>query len=293
MTRELNLDNYIPLDKYWMIRMGVLDILNGKKDIVKILEKEDRKNLGGDVSALFNAAKNWETKNEISVGESGTLFRYLQFAIWKLKLNKKLIKEGTLIKRDVCNNPEIVKWPLAKLLELDKGTSQWASAAVLLGNEEKIENSPYFLKLTSEALKHWQDRRKEGLVYDIRHDQILGRQAEAFLELLEKNKTSFRASNPDDYCFARAFNLINKEEGAKRFPAIQGHESNRLDEMEKCLRQFEGGEVIETNDHRVVQSIAMLGVLKNKKVKFSNPGCVSKSWPQFWDFLKECFPNKV
>jgi len=278
---------YIPLDKYWMIRMGFLDIVNGKEDgIIEVLSREEKKNLNGDVTALLNVAENWKSKKEINVGESGTLFRYLQFAIWKLKLDKKLIKSGTLSKREICNDSKIVNWPLAKLLELDKGTSQWASVSILLGNKEILDNSPYFLNVTYEAVKHWKERRNSGLIYDIKHDEILERQAGAFLELLEKKKTSFRASNPDDYCFARAFNLINKEEGAKRFPAIQGHESNRLDEMEKCLKQFENGELVETNDHRVVQAVAMLGLIKSKKTKFSNKECVAKSWPQFWDFLK-------
>jgi len=289
MKEELSIKKYIPLDKYWMIRMGVLDILNGKDDIKNILRKE--KDINGDVQALFNVANDWQTKNEINVGESGTLFRYLQFAIWKLNLNKKLFKSGTLLKRKICDNPEIIGWPIAKLLGLDNGTSQWASAAILLGNKEVLKNPPYFLKITQEGLKHWKKRREKELIYDIKYDEILLKQAKTFLEILETRKTKFTPSNPDDYCFARAFSLITKEEGKKKFPAIQGHESNRLEEMEKCLQQFDNGEIVETNDHRVVQSIAMLGIAKNKKVKFSNKDCVSKSWPRFWDFIENNFPN--
>jgi hypothetical protein len=146
--------------------------------------------------------------------------------------------------------------------------------------------------VTYEALKHWKERRNKGLVYEIRYDEILFKQAKAFFEILKTGITDFIPLNPDDYCFARAFNLITKEEGKKRFPAIQGHESNRLEEMEKCLKQFNNGELIETNDHRVVQAIAMLGVVENKKVNFSNKDCVSKSWPKFWDFLEDNFPNR-
>jgi len=287
--KEIIVDKkYIPLDKYWIIRMGFLDIVNRKeKDIIKIIGRERRKKLGGDVSALLNVAKNWSSKKEIKVGESGTLFRYLQFAIWKLGLDKKLIKSGTLSKREIYDDRRIINWSLTDLLKLDKGTSQWASAAVLLGNEEKLKNTPYFLRMSYEAAKHWRERRAKGLVYDIKYDQILLRQAQTFLGVLNKKETNFTATNPDDYCFARAFGFITKKEGKEKFPAIQGHESNRLDEMEKCLKQLNDGKIVETDDHRVVQAIAMLARVKNKKVKFSNKECVNKSWPQFWDFLSD------
>ena len=291
MEKEIILKKYIPLDKYWLMRMGFLDILNGKDDIKKILGKE--KNLGGDLKALLNVANSWQIKDEIEVGESGTLFRYLQFAIWKQNLHKKLIRKGTLLKREICNNPKIISWPLADLLKLDNRTSQWASAAILLGNEEVLKNPPYFLQVTYEALKHWKKRREKGLVYDIKHDEILLRQGEAFIEILEMGETSFVPSNPDDYCFARAFGLITKKKGVEKFPALKGHESNRLKEMEKCLGQFNREKLIETNDHRVVQAMAMLGILKNKKAEFSNKNCVSKSWPQFWNFLGDNFPNRA
>ena len=284
MRETVEIEKYIPFDKSWIIRMGVLDILHGYKDIQTFLNKQN--NLGDDLLALKRVSETWSLDKPLDVGESGTLFRYLQFAIWKLNLNKTLIKKGTLTKREICNNPEIVNWPLNKLLELDSGTSQWGSASILLGNKEVLKNPPYFLQLTYEALEHWNKKRKRGLVYEIRRDEVLFKQAKAFFEILKTGKTKFFPSNPDDYCFARAFNLIDKEEGGRRFPAVKGHESNRLSEMEKCLEQFENNKIIETNDHRVVQAITMLGIFKNKEIKFSNKLCVSKSWPQFWDFVK-------
>ena len=54
--------------------------------------------------------------------------------------------------------------------------------------------------------------------------------------------------------------------------------------MEKQIDNFETGKEIDSEDHRVVQSIAMLALSANKKVNFSFPECVSKSWPQFWKF---------
>ena len=222
----------IPLDKSWMIRLGVLDILSGDKQIVEFLEKQEE--LNDDVKALLNAAKSWNT-NEIDVGESGTLYRFLRFASWKLGLKKKFILHGTLEKRKICDDPEIVNWPLKKLLELDNGTSQWASAAVLLGNEEKVENAPYKLKVTYEAKKYWDLMRESNLPWEARYDETILKQAENFLKLLETGKLNFKAEQAEDYCFSRAFNLISKEEGERRWKSLRGHESDRIEEMENSL----------------------------------------------------------
>ena len=281
---------FIPLDKYWTIRMGILDIIHGYKDINTFLNEQ--KDLGGDLSALKRVCETWNTNQSVDVGESGTLFRYLQFASWKYKLNKQFIKRGTLSNRQISNNPDIVNWDLKRLLTLDGGTSQWASISVLLGNQEVIENAPYFLKVTYEAKKHWEEKRKEGKIWEPKHDEVLLKQADYFVNLLNSKPAAFIPTNPDDYCFSRAFGIISREEGEKRFPMIKHHESNRLDEMEKVIDQAERGEPIDSKDHRVIQAMAMWGIVNKKKLTFTHPEAVNKTWPQFWDFLEEV-QNKV
>src|SRR3989344_406940 len=132
---------FIPLDKSWIIRMGVLDVLNDRPESISFLKSQ--KELSEDLKALYQAALEWPLKNKIHVGESGTLFRFLQFASWKYKLDKTFVKEGTLLNRKICDNPNIVNFSLKELLKLDNNTSQWASAAVLTGNTERLEDLPY------------------------------------------------------------------------------------------------------------------------------------------------------
>jgi len=190
--------------------------------------------------------------------------------------------------KEMCDNPEVVNWPVDKLLMLDNGTSQWASAAILLGGEGNIEMSslPFKAKLSLEALKHWKERRKKGLLWEPRYDETIHLQAISFIELIKTGKLEFEPNHSEDYCFARAFNIMTKEQGGEKWPSLKGHESDRLVEMEKYLICFEKGDEIDSKDHRMIQAIAMLGKFKNKNVKFSHPGCVSKTWPQFWDFLR-------
>ncbi|MFC1728112.1 hypothetical protein ACFLZ7_01445 [Nanoarchaeota archaeon] len=273
MNHYLIENGYIPLDKSWIIRMGLLDLLNSHKNIIEFLEKQ--KNLSDDLKALYRALIDWNSDEPIDVGESGTLYRFLKFASWKLGLKKEFILSGTLKNRNICDNPEIINWPQEKLITLDGGTSQWASAAALAGDDEEIDNPPYKLKITYEAIKHWKTSN-----WEIRFDKTILAQASAYLQWLKTGKMDFKPEQAEDYCFARAFDLISAEEGEKLWPSLHGHESDRIKEMEEQLQK----EKITSKDHRVVHAIAML---RKSKENVQNPECVNKSWPQFWMFLQD------
>ena len=66
---------------------------------------------------------NWENDESLDVGESGTLYRFLRFVLWKKGIDKPIIKRGSLLGRQICNDPDIIDWPLAKLLTLDKSNT--------------------------------------------------------------------------------------------------------------------------------------------------------------------------
>jgi len=276
---------YIPLDKSWIIRMGVLDILNGYDDTIRFLEKQDQ--LSDDLQALYRSSIAWKSGEPIDVGESATLYRFLRFASWKLWLNKKFILCGTLTKRKICDNPEIIHYSLDELLKLDNGTSQWASASVLCGNEERINNPPYKLKLTYEAVSHWKQQRANNQCWIPRYDETILKQAITFLKLLKGKEATFVPEQAEDYCFARAFGFITKEEGESHWSSLHNQESDRIEEMEIVLYAAEKGVEIDSKDHRVVQAVAMFQKLKDKDIKVKYPKVVNKSWPQFWKFLDD------
>src|SRR3989344_2513848 len=119
-----NIIEYIPLDKSWIIRMGVLDLLNGYDDTIEFLKKQYI--LNDDLQHLLIASQQWKESEYIDIGESATLYRFLKFASWKLNLYKKFRLKGTLQERKICDNKYILNWSLKELLTLDNGTSQWA-----------------------------------------------------------------------------------------------------------------------------------------------------------------------
>lgn len=274
---------FVPIDKSWTIRMGVLDLINRPQvndggRIVDILSaKQDF--LGDDLLALKRIIENWDSSNDLDVGESGTLYRFIRFALWKFNKPNKIIKRGTLLNRDMCDNPEIIDLTARELLELDNNTSQWASASALLGSEERIQDAPNKLKLTYEAVELWNE------MWDLRYDRTIEKQAKAFVSLIETGKMDFVPEHSEDYCFSRAFDLITPELGEERFPSITGHETNRIKEMEKAIQQADSDLPIDSKDHRVVQAVAMRQMAKGREITVTNKQSVNKSWPQFWDFI--------
>lgn len=285
--RQPTIDSsHIPWDKSWIIRMGLLDLIHGRTQIAEFLQIEHA-NLSDDLLALERTLESWDNDQPIDVGESGTLYRLLQFTAWKQGTHRQFIKHGTLRDRPIASDPSIVHKSQETLLSLDNQTSQWASAAALNGDTERVAHPPYKLALTYLAIDHWRAQINRGHNWIPRRDETIRAQADAFVQAREGKPLTFSPQQAEDYCFARAFKLMAPDEGKRRWPALVGHESNRIKEMETQLQQANSGKPITSRDHRVVQAIAMFGAIANDPLDFMCPECVRKSWPQFWRFLEE------
>ncbi|MBF8249870.1 MAG: hypothetical protein HW400_471 [Candidatus Levybacteria bacterium] len=282
-------EEYIPLDKSWIIRMGVLDLLFGDENRKAYLKTflGNQKDLGGDLLALKGVSETWDTNEPVDVGESATLYRILQFASRKFNLNKEFVTRGTLTERvrNMTEGSEIVEMSLNELLNLPKKTSQWATASVLCGNTERISNPPHHLQVSFEAVDYWNKQKEQGKIWEARPDETIRKQAEVFLELMRRKDVSFAPLQAEDYCFAYTFGYMTREEGEMKWPELPGHESNRFIEMENMLWKAKAGEMIDSKDHRVVQALVMWGLVNNKDVKILNRDAVNKTWPKFWDFI--------
>jgi len=281
---------YIPLDKSWTIRMGVLDLLSGSQkfyeDCMGFLAS-NHSAMNDDTMSLERALLAWKYGGIVDVDQSATLYRCLWMASLTLGLPRIFIMRGTLLDRFrkgmITDDPKIAGYTQRELLQLKERTSQWATAKVLLGDEERLEDAPYKLKLTYEAVSHWKQRRSEGGVWEPRHDKTILGQAESFLQRLHEGEMDFKPEQAEDYCFARAFGIITPEEGEARWPSLRGHESDRIEEMERAL----GSAEIDSRDHRVVQAVSMRRKADGYEAKVGHPEAVNKSWPQFWRFLED------
>jgi len=274
---------FIPLDKSWIIRMGILDMVNGYDDIRNFLSEQQ--DLGDDIIALQRAVDVWKTDEEVDVGESGTLYRLLKFASWKLGLNKRFIKKGTLIGRPINDDSSVINLSQSELLKLDNGTSQWASASALLGDKDRLLNPPFKLQLTYDSIHEWKNQRDKNLCWIPRYDKTIRNQVNAYLKLMKGEKVDFILEQAEDFCFGYVFGLISAKEGEEKWPALRGHESDRIAEIQETLEFAKVGKEILSRDHRIVQAIAMWGRVNNISVNVLYPKSVNKSWPQFWSFI--------
>lgn len=267
-----------------MMRLGVLDLLDDRKDTIQFLDEQET--LSDDLTALAEASDAWRSDTPIPVGESGTLYRMLLFASWKLGVDKEFVTSGTLQNRQVTTEPSIVNLSQTDLLELDNGTSQWASAAALTGDPEQLDDAPHKLKVTYDAIDHWQKHRQAGQMWLPRRDMTIARQADTFQKLINGEPPTFVPTQPEDYCFAVELGYMRPAEGQRRWPSLRGHESDRPKELAIAQDQAAAGEVVTSRDHRIVQAIAMWSRLMDREVEFERPDAVNKSWPEFWRFLE-------
>lgn len=279
LTPEL--EKLLPLDKSWMIRMGMLD-LQANSDQSRLYLREHKGKLGDDLLALLSILENWHSSGSLDVGESGTLFRFVQFYCWLVGDTREIIKHGTLRNRDLCRDPGVIRMNLKELLFLDGGTSQWASAAVLFGaiTLKKGNEIPYKLQSTVEAVDHWHRAQETGGSWLPKIDKTIKQQATAYLRWKQSGKMRFTPEQAEDFPFACAFGLMTPEQGEVRWPQLRNHETDRINEMGKLLKS----DMIDSPDHRVVQALAMR--FPERAVTERSKKVVNKTWPQFWSFLE-------
>ena len=304
-TEQMRLvEKYAPRDNGWPIRLGFLDATRGygSYDAVKYFDQQT--DLSGDEKAARNVFANWSGKEPINVGESGTIFRLVQFYFWKMGIDREIITHGTLTHRveSMEATKRIIHWSLRSLLRLENGTSQWASAAILLNKHGNLPGIPFYLQKTYDAIEYWSSMRRERKVWEGRTDPTITAQCQQYFSILETGDVSIKPMKLGDcdlYCFLRAFGHITAQHGKKIWPQLQKHESNRILEMDSALQSLFTEQEICSNDHRVVQAAAMLLQaqeprlnVENIKAHFSNPECVTKKWPKFWEFL-EVAPSAV
>lgn len=290
MAEDLVKMGYIPLDKSWTMRMGVLDLIHGRDTAVKFIEGR----LGAvndDIKSLYVASVDWNCCNPVHVGESATLYRFLKFTAWKSGEEKEFVVSGTLKNRMICDDPAIVNYPLHMLGTVDGDrskkyyTTQWISAAIINGSTERLESPGYKIHQTYEAVDHWNYTNSKGKDWVPKYDETINRQAKSIVDGVRNGSASFTPRHSEDYCLARALDKVNRNEGDFRWPNLRNHETNRLEEMEIMIEKSDQGMEVDSVDHRVVQAVAARQLLRGQEIRVKNRGCVNKSWPEFWDFI--------
>jgi hypothetical protein len=267
----------LPLDKSQAIRNGTKDIIEGYEDTADILEGYQ---VCTDIESMLRASQNYKDGDPVDVGESGTLLRILWFASTANGEDREFIRRGTLRDRAITLDPEIIHWPIEDLLTLDGGTTQFATASLILNPDQEIpEESEPKLQLTVEVMAKWAIARAHDEQWQpVKDTDAIRRQAEAYIKWLLHGSMDFRIEHAEDVPFGGEFDLITPFDAEARWPKLRNHESDRIAALGMAPETLK-----KTRDHRVMQAAAMRHNLTPDF--FSYPESVAKSWPEFWDFM--------
>ncbi len=284
MPKFGDLETYIPWDKSWIIRLGVLDIASG----IPPNPFFETPGLGDDLQAIYRCSLEWPNNEPLHVGESATLLRNLRYLSYLQGKSREFVSSGSLIHRNVSDDPHVLQESLDDLMHRDGETSQWAAAALLLEYPRRVhEHIPEEEKVyvSKAAYEHWMIQHSRGALWAPRKDATIARQAHAFHNGMTLGGVFFEPGHSEDYCFARAFNLISRDQGIERWPRLANHETNRFVEMERALRLLDQG-IISSSDHRVIQAMVMLATVRKLEYNVVHPESVTKTWPGFWQFMQ-------
>lgn len=271
----------IPWDKSWIMRMVFLDTYNGKTDRSQQFFKEN-KILSDDLIACRDAIfGHYASFEKIPVGESATLYRFLDYMTYHNSLTQRPVASGTLLTRSISAAKNVHDLSQEEMLKLDGGTSQWASIKALCGDTHKVKRPPPKLKLTYEAIDHWHKRKGNWIP---KRDVNIQNQYETYLHLKNMGSPSFKVDDAEKFCFGYAFGYINTTQGQSNFPNLANHESNRLISMPEAIGQATLKQSITSQDHRVIQALVMWRNINKRSLHLDiqHPLCVNKSWPEFW-----------
>ncbi len=282
---------YLPFDKTYLRALLSLDRLHGFTDSYDILLPYAHQ-VSQDNWEYIDMLDQFDCTETVRVGEGGAGYRSGLYLSYLEQKPKRFKKARSLKSRPIYEEADMITLPWSEILSLDNYTSQYASARLIW--EEDVEapellQQNYKLRVVTDAIKHWYLRREKGEPWQPRADTTIARQVTSYLEMLDTNLVDeyFYMEQAEDYCFARVYGLTTPEEGLRRFPALIGHESNRIKAVEEAIKQADRpkneGVLVDSNDHRIVMAIAMrYGFSKDR---FANPDCVTKSFPLFWEFL--------
>lgn len=258
--------------------------------------------LSQDHHSMRSAAHTYRSGLPIDTGESGTVYRKMKMLCWSRREDRVFVQRDTALKRSFTDDPHIFHLAYNQLLQLDGGTSQYASAAFLLRPYQPLmypedgalqrdlttNELHYKFKVAIDAKLHWLLARSSGKSWQSRQDPTIIAQATAIERWAHngyRGPLNFKPEQAEDTLLAMAFGILTPDLVARLYPQVANHESNRLIALEEALAEYLCGQKISTGDHRVVTALALRYGLSEQA--FTNPRSVEKAWPLFWRFFHD------
>lgn len=296
----------LPISKSRAIRLLLLELRDNDDRIIRSLLKLSKEaELPDDVCRMLSACRFWHNNQNIHVGESATVLRFLWWFNQVRMDNKNFVREKTLLGRKITLDPEMLKWTIFDLLnntKVPEGTSQLASAATLCTPWQYprvVTNCPHQLQITYQVLDEWDVYLGTGRLPEAGIDPTIRLQAEAFMRVQCGSEWQFNMAQQEDFPFAYTMHGDwALREARSRWPSLAEHESNRFEEVVQAKAEWLNMHTISSKDHRVIQAVSMFAILKGCRpirirVGTRHPEAVAKSWPMFYQFLDWVYENRL
>lgn len=249
---------------------------------------------GEDIAAAINVSRQLKTGGILDPGDSRTLLIMLRMLLWSTKTTRKVCLSPMQVARQVEDDPEIATWTLEKMLTLSNGTTQFASAAILLQNRKPDEIEALIrllppekrpmIQLTKTIKTAWLKNHTQNNPFSLEQlepEAVLQRQARHYYsEQMSGTKIPYHATHSEEAIYAVLHGDMLLEEAAARFPMLRSHETDRIAEIEKVLC----GDVVDSIDHRIVQAALLTNTVAHWTSRSEK--AVRKTWPDFFEFLQ-------
>ena len=275
----------LPLDKSWIKCLTLLEIRGGfDGKIRRFLNNFPEDEMSDDVKACRDLLNAWNNKNYYLPVRN---FRSLAVGLEAIMRTKKEIKYEMLMGSQ-----------LKKRKLHDENSSQGISAMILCGKLENVIKefrivNPYKLnhhnRVAFEALVSY-ETEKDFKTYDIsksiyKEDKTLMKQFDFFINKLQGNDIELKIDSAEDVPLAVAFGLMDLKTAEEKYPQLRNHETDRIEEMKN---NFDSGVCISI-DHRIVMARSMIDVINGKLPDrlIAYPKSTNKSFPKFWNYIKE------
>lgn len=219
------------------IRWVVKDALSPENTVVNtFLHTPENYPFGEDMEAAFRVSRQLKTGEPLEPGDSRTLLIMSRMLLYTKRIDRKIILTPMQERRNVEDDPAIADLPLMEMLKLSGGTTQWASAAILLQERhpdeiQKIlqalpEEQRTMIRLTIDIKRRWLCYRALGrpfVITEQEKEQTLLRQASHYVtRLVTGANLPFKPLHSEDAIYAVMSGNMTLEEAAELFPMLPG-----------------------------------------------------------------------
>lgn len=282
----------IPYDKYWILQMGILDMINDKDSIFIFLE--NNQNITEELKNFKITYLDWTfNKNIVYVGYSNYIYYVLIYIIYKKNLNIELFTDDNIKKINDNEIKKILDFSQNNLIDLGEKDIYYiyfASALILLGDEERLDSPPLFIKKTYKIVDEWNKSYNMDENWDLKYDPIIEHQFNYLKKYNSNNHISFIPKYSEDFFYYSILrdNLKIKKNSYNCFNKIKQN-LLLLKEIKDTLYQYKTDKTILSKNDRIIQAIVIKSILEKKNIKVKYPNCVQKSWNNFWNYFSNKF----